>query len=102
MAYLANSSINPIHMVELTMGDTCVYIPIKGWGLFILEDVQAEEPLLPFIGPYYALSEYNKLSPYYPCLKHYALNGHDKCFIGSDVEKGNVAGYSSSNQRLEN
>ncbi len=70
-----------------------------GWGLFILEDAQAKEPLLPFIGPYYTPSEYNKLSPYYPCLKHYALNGHDKSFIGGDVEKDNVAGYinSSSN-----
>jgi len=31
------------------------------------------------------------------------FNGHDKNFIDSDVEKGNVAGYinSSSNQRLE-
>ncbi len=28
MAYLANSLIKPIHKVESTMGDTCVYIPI--------------------------------------------------------------------------
>jgi hypothetical protein len=28
-----------------------------GWGLFIIEDVQAEEPLLPFTSPYYTPSE---------------------------------------------
>jgi hypothetical protein len=33
VAYLANSSINPIHMVESMMGDTCVYTPIYGMGL---------------------------------------------------------------------
>jgi hypothetical protein len=33
VAYLANSLINPIHMVESMMGDTCVYIPIYGMGL---------------------------------------------------------------------
>jgi hypothetical protein len=33
VAYLANSSINPIHMVESMMGDKCVYIPISGMGL---------------------------------------------------------------------
>jgi hypothetical protein len=74
-----------------------------GWGLFILEDVQAKEPLFPFIGPYYTPSEYKKISPYYPRLKHYALDGHDNFFIDSDVEKGNVVGYinSSSKQCLE-
>jgi hypothetical protein len=63
-----------------------------GWGLFILEDVQVEEPLLPFTSPYYTISEYKKLSPYYPRVKCYVLNGHDKFFIDNDVEKGNVAG----------
>jgi hypothetical protein len=74
-----------------------------GWGLFILEDVQAKEPLLSFTSPYYTPSEYKKLSPYYPHLKHYALNGHDKFFINSDVEKRNVVGYvnSFSNRHLE-
>jgi hypothetical protein len=52
-----------------------------GWGLFILEDVQVEEPLLPFTSPYYTPSEYKKLSPYYPHLKHYALNGHDNFLL---------------------
>jgi hypothetical protein len=70
-----------------------------GWGLFILEDVQAEEPLFPFTSPYYTTNEYKKLSPYYPRLKRYVFNGHDKKFIDNDVEKGNVVGYvnSSSN-----
>ncbi len=74
-----------------------------GWGLFILEGVQAEEPLLPFTSPYYTPSEYKKLSPYYPHLKHYVLSGHDNFFINIDVEKRNVVGYvnSSSNQCLE-
>jgi hypothetical protein len=39
-----------------------------GWGLFVLEDVQAKEPLLPITGPYYTPSEYKKLFPYYPSL----------------------------------
>jgi hypothetical protein len=74
-----------------------------GWGLFILQDIQAEEPLFPFTSPYYTPSEYKNLSPYCPHLKHYALNGHDNFFINSDVEKGNVARYvnSSSNRCLE-
>ncbi len=74
-----------------------------GWGLFILEDVQAKEPLLSFTSPYYTPSEYKKLSPYYPHLKRYVFNRHDNFFINNDVEKGNVVGYvnSVSNQCME-
>jgi hypothetical protein len=44
-----------------------------GWGLFILEDVQAKEQSLSFTSPYYTPSEQKQLSPYYPHLKHYVL-----------------------------
>lgn len=67
-----------------------------GWGLFTLQNLEAEEELIPFTGPCYTTNQYKKMQGYFPRVKCYALNAEKTFYIDGDVEKGNVAGYINS------
>jgi hypothetical protein len=70
--------------------------PYMGWGLFTLQNLEAEEELIPFTGPCYTTNQYKKMQGYFPRIKCYALNAEKTFYIDGDVEKGNVAGYINS------
>ena len=57
-------------------------------GLFTLQNLEAEEELIPFTGPYHTTNQYNKMQGYFPRVKCYALNAEKTFYIDGDVEKG--------------
>ncbi len=70
--------------------------PFMGWGLFAMDSAKEGDILLPFVGPQYTKSEYQKMKSLVPSFKRYVLKAEEDIYIDGSVEKGNVAGFINS------
>ena len=57
-----------------------------GWGLFVMDSVRASDILLPFMGPQYTKSKYQKMKSLLPGFKSYVPKVEDDIYMDVRIE----------------